>query len=150
MQPAATNPPDASIGSIVGVMLIAAVLIFAAVLFLAFRSIGRGPGNYDFAHQFVVLDASGSFVDDSSFVFTMNPDDFDVGSRGDDLELDAEGRVVGAALSSLFEIELGGWEDAVCLSEPFVFMWADSSEIAAEIPAGTCLDDRGETQVMLR
>lgn len=147
MQPAAESPPDASVGCIAGGMLLAVVLIFAVGFFFAVRDIGGDQKPHEFAHRFVVLDADGLIVDDSSFVFTMNPDDFDADWRPD---VDSEGRVVGAALSSPFRLERRDSNDEICLSEPFVFMWAGSFEVAAEIPAGTCLYDRGETQVVLR
>jgi len=152
MQPTAQDqqwsPPDIDVYKTAFFVILIAPLIFVVASIVIIRNIGRGPGTYDFGHQFVVLDADGSIVDESLFVFTMNPDDFNASWRTDDL--DSEGRVVGAALSSLRHAELRDDATEVCLSESFVFMWADNFEIAAEIPAGTCLDDLGDTRVVLR
>ena len=101
----------------------------------------------EYSHSFRALDPDGDPIAGSALVFSWtdlngywSPIDRDA-----DVPLFAGQEIVPNLGIDTEELDLDE-EDRLCLSEPIVFMWAESLEVVHEIPAGTCLEDNGRTE----
>ena len=101
----------------------------------------------EYSHSFRALDRNGDPVAGESLVFTAS--DFTrFWNRDEEFEgapLFGGRSIVPSLTIDTEDVELDE-EDRLCLSEPIVFMWAESLEVVHEIPVGTCLEDNGRTE----